>query len=124
MIKYCFCFFLCALTINGADEVEEAEPCYELRIIKCGPIKELGEFHDIFNYDSFWDQNKFLPYLHFDQVKLPIVWIDHHSPIELRNVLYFNPRVSNHEDNFSTSYLCYQAVEKDIWIAAVGCIAD
>lgn len=59
-----------------------------------------------------------------DQMKAPVIWIDHHGPFERRNVKYFNPRISNLDDNQPTSYMCHQVVEKDVWIAAIGCIAD
>src|SRR3989338_1955064 len=59
-----------------------------------------------------------------DEMKVPVIWIDHHGPFERNNVKYFNPRVSNFEDNHPTSYLCYQAVQQDLWLATVGCIAD
>jgi len=59
-----------------------------------------------------------------DEMKVPVVWIDHHGPFERDNVKYFNPRISNWEDNHPTSYMCHQIVESDIWIATVGCVAD
>lgn len=59
-----------------------------------------------------------------DAVKVPVVWVDHHGPFEREKVLYFNPRTSNQNDNFSTSHLCYQVVQRDIWISTLGCIAD
>jgi len=59
-----------------------------------------------------------------DSVKVPVVWIDHHGPYERRNVNYYNPRVQNQEDNFPTSYLCYQVVKQDLWIATLGSVAD
>ena len=59
-----------------------------------------------------------------DEMKVPVIWIDHHGPFERDNVKYFNPRISNWEDNHPTSYMCHQVVESDLWIAAIGCIAD
>ncbi len=59
-----------------------------------------------------------------DAMKVPVVWIDHHGPFKRNNVKYFNPRVSNPQDNHPTSYLCYQIVGEDLWIACVGCVAD
>ncbi len=59
-----------------------------------------------------------------DEMKVPVIWIDHHGPFERNNVKYFNPRVSNREDNHPTSYMCHQVVQQDLWIAAIGCVAD
>ena len=59
-----------------------------------------------------------------DAVKVPIIWIDHHGPFERQNVKLFNPRVANKDDNTPVTYTCYQVAEKDMWIAAVGCIGD
>ena len=70
-----------------------------------------------------------------DEMKVPVIWIDHHGPFERSNVKYFNPRISNWEDNHPTSYMCHQIVESEskasdaehrmyLWIATVGCVAD
>ena len=59
-----------------------------------------------------------------DGVKAPVIWVDHHGPFKRENVKYFNPRSSNQEDNFPTSFMCYQAVQQDTWIATLGCVAD
>ncbi len=59
-----------------------------------------------------------------DEMKVPVIWIDHHGPFERNNVKYFNPRISNWEDNQPTSFMCHQIVEQDLWIAAIGCVAD
>ncbi len=58
-----------------------------------------------------------------DKVKVPVIWIDHHSPIELDRVKYFNPRSKNN-DNIPVSYICYKVTEKDLWISTTGVIGD
>ena len=30
-----------------------------------------------------------------DEMKVPVIWVDHHGPFERSNVKYFNPRISN-----------------------------
>jgi single-stranded DNA-specific DHH superfamily exonuclease len=57
-----------------------------------------------------------------DNVKLPVVWVDHHDPLERNNVKYFNPRI--HGENEPPSSICYKVVNQDLWIAMVGCIGD
>src|SRR3989344_3878922 len=59
-----------------------------------------------------------------DEMKVPVIWIDHHGPFNRDNVKYFNPRISSWEDNHPTSFMCHQVVEQDLWIATVGCVAD
>jgi single-stranded DNA-specific DHH superfamily exonuclease len=59
-----------------------------------------------------------------DNVPVPVIWIDHHGPYERNNVKYFNPRLSKKSDNIPTTYMCYKVVNQDMWIAALGCIAD
>jgi single-stranded DNA-specific DHH superfamily exonuclease len=59
-----------------------------------------------------------------DGVSVPIVWIDHHTPLKRTKVKYFNPRIHKHDAYFPATYLCYRAVEQDMWIAMVGCVGD
>lgn len=61
-----------------------------------------------------------------DAVKVPLFWIDHHQPQEVRNVHYFNPRLQNPDAYVPTTRMAYQVSqdENDLWIAAAGCLAD
>lgn len=62
-----------------------------------------------------------------DEVKTPIVWIDHHEPLKRHGVKYFNPnKNSEHEINIPVSKICYNVVnnEKKIWVAACGTVGD
>ena len=59
-----------------------------------------------------------------DAVKRPIIWIDHHDPIERHKVKYFNPRKENKKDNIPVAALCYDVTQEDIWIGAIGAIGD
>ncbi|MFH1063857.1 MAG: DHH family phosphoesterase [Candidatus Woesearchaeota archaeon] len=59
---------------------------------------------------------------------IPIIWIDHHMPMKIHGVKYFNPRVENIDDSPCASYLCYNVIKdarpEDIWIAAAGTVGD
>ncbi|MBN2112019.1 DHH family phosphoesterase [Candidatus Woesearchaeota archaeon] len=57
-----------------------------------------------------------------DNVHLPVVWVDHHDPLERDNVKYFNSRV--YGENEPPSSVCFKVVKQDIWIAMAGCIGD
>ncbi|MBI5398936.1 DHH family phosphoesterase [Candidatus Woesearchaeota archaeon] len=63
-----------------------------------------------------------------DAAKIPMVWIDHHPPIEVRKVKYFNPRKDAPQENICTTHLCYNVVKdtrpQDIWIAMLGIVGD
>lgn len=59
-----------------------------------------------------------------DKAYAPVVWIDHHQPLDVEGVKYFNPRLNNIKDNQPVSYICYQVTKKDLWIAMTGCIGD
>jgi len=60
----------------------------------------------------------------FDRINVSCIWIDHHPPIKRNKVKYFNPRVNNSESNPPAAYLCYQAVQENLWISMVGCVGD
>lgn len=61
-----------------------------------------------------------------DAVKIPIFWIDHHQPQQIKNVHYFNPRLKNPDAYIPTTRMAYQVSQNpaDLWIAAAGCLAD
>jgi single-stranded DNA-specific DHH superfamily exonuclease len=59
---------------------------------------------------------------------IPIIWMDHHAPINIPGVKYFNPRVENAKDNSCIAYHCYNVIKEhrpeDLWIAAAGIVGD
>ena len=61
-----------------------------------------------------------------DAVRKPIIWIDHHQPLKVKNVKYFNPRSSNISDNYPASYTCYKVNndKANLWIAMTGIVGD
>jgi single-stranded DNA-specific DHH superfamily exonuclease len=60
-----------------------------------------------------------------DKAKRKIIWIDHHEPQKrYGNIKYYNPRIKNPKDNIPASFMCYQAVKQNLWIAMAGCIGD
>ena len=61
-----------------------------------------------------------------NNVKRPLFWIDHHQPIRLEHVHYYNPRLDDPEAYVPTTRMAYQITtrEEDEWIAAIGCLAD
>lgn len=63
-----------------------------------------------------------------DAAKIPMVWIDHHPPLQVHNVRYFNPRKDAPKENICTTHLCYTVVRdfrpQDLWIAMLGIVGD
>ncbi len=57
-----------------------------------------------------------------DKAGCKVIWIDHHEPIKLHNVKVFNPR--HHGPSVPTTYMAYQIAQQDLWLAALGCVAD
>src|SRR5574341_442732 len=61
-----------------------------------------------------------------DAVKVPIIWIDHHTVLERDRIKYFNPQKRG--VNIPTPVLIWQVTgeerPEDLWIATVGSIGD
>ena len=59
-----------------------------------------------------------------DEIKVPIIWIDHHPLQENHKIKYFNPRKYDEKNAVPTSELCYHVVKDYEWIAVVGIVSD
>src|SRR3989338_4325297 len=61
-----------------------------------------------------------------DGSKVPVYWIDHHTPQDRQNVKYYNPRIKKSDAYIPTTRIAHEIVndDEDMWIAAVGCVAD
>ena len=59
-----------------------------------------------------------------DKINVPIVWIDHHPPVDRKGVNYYNPLLNDKNDNRPTSYWAYRVVKENEWIAVMGIIGD
>ncbi len=60
-----------------------------------------------------------------NHAKVPIVWIDHHGPFEIKGLeLYINPKKYTEKLYLPTSYLTWLIAKKDMWIAMTGTVAD
>ncbi len=60
----------------------------------------------------------------FERVKVPIMWVDHHPIIAVKNIHYFNPRVHDEKDARPTTYQCYLIAGEESWESLLGCIGD
>lgn len=59
-----------------------------------------------------------------ENVKTPIMWVDHHPVVNIKGIHYFNPRVHDKDDARPTSYQCSLIADEKSWIALLGCIGD
>ncbi len=84
-------------------------------------LKKVQEYHPdkIFIVDIAIVEQDFI-----DKANVPIIWIDHHEPLERSKVKYYNPRIKEPLNNVPSSYMCYHVVQQDLWIAMAGCIGD
>ncbi|RME31419.1 hypothetical protein D6789_02845 [Candidatus Woesearchaeota archaeon] len=62
-----------------------------------------------------------------DAVKTPIIWLDHHEPVDTsrwKHVRYYNPRVNDDTDNRPTTHWAFAISGGPLWLAVVGSAAD
>lgn len=59
-----------------------------------------------------------------NKVNVPIIWVDHHKPVKVKGVKYYNPILNNKNDNRPVTYWCYKITDQDLWIATIGTISD
>ncbi len=60
-----------------------------------------------------------------DKVNVPIIWIDHHTPVERGGVKYYvNPRIREANVYIPTSSIVYEIIGGQIWIAFIADIGD
>ena len=84
-------------------------------------IRELNP-DKIFILDKALVSEEFLEYTR--DHNLPVIWIDHHEPQNLKDVFYYNPLHGKKKSKEPTSYLCWKVVKQDDWLALVGCLND
>ena len=59
-----------------------------------------------------------------DALNVPCIYIDHHTPLKLKNVYYFNPRATDPGIYCPVSLIAYNVVKQDSWIGAAGVAGD
>lgn len=110
-----FCRFLGhgkGVAIKSFPKLDES---YTRKIRELNPDK-------IFILDKPMVSEEFIEYC--AQHGLPIIWIDHHEPQKMKDVNYYNPMNGKKPSNEPVSYLCWQVVQRDDWIALLGCLND
>ncbi len=106
------------LVRNGTGMMVKSVPRVDDRFVR----KASDDAYDkVFIMDIAMVEQSFV-----DAVRKPVIWIDHHPPMKVDGVKYFNPRVGDIKDNYPASYLCYKVSQRreDLWIAMVGTVGD
>jgi len=96
-------------------------------VIKSRPYIDEKFSHKVINYEAdkvFILDIAVVKQEFIDEVKRKVIWIDHHSPLDLERVDYFNPRIHQDDIIYPVTNICYDIVKQDIWIAMAGCIGD
>ncbi len=101
---------------RGEGVVVKGSP--KLEVIYSNKVNELHP-DKIFVFDKPIITEEFVEKIH-----VPIIWIDHHTPLKLKGVKYFNPRIENIKDGSPVTYWCYKITKQDLWIATIGSYAD
>lgn len=96
-------------------------------VVKCSPVLDQQYVRKIHEYrpDRVFVLDKPIIEQDFvDEAKVQIVWIDHHPPVHIEGVHYFNPRLEDEKDNRPTSYWCYRVAKQNLWLAMCGIVGD
>lgn len=112
----CSFLLLYKLHREGTGIVVKSAPKLDLKFYR--KVEELNP-DKIFILDLPLVEQEFV-----DKAKRPVFYLDHHQPQELKNVNYYNPRCNDANAYLPTSFMAYQINPQELWIAAVGCLAD
>ena len=97
-------------------------------VLKTKPILEEGLYMKVREYNPDYIFILDIPIVEqefIDKANVPIIWLDHHKPIDRKGVKYFNPRLNDDKNNKPTTYWAHKITEEKFpWLAAVGTISD
>ncbi len=96
-------------------------------VIKSSPVLDVSFLRKVEEYspDFVFILDKPMVSEEFvEGVHVPIIWVDHHAPVDVKGVRYYNPRVNNPDIYLPTSYICYKVVKQDLWVAMCGIVGD
>ncbi len=97
-------------------------------VLKTKPILEEGFYVKVQEYNPDYIFILDIPIVDqefLDKVNVPVIWLDHHQPLERKGVKYFNPMLGKNKNNKPTTYWAHKiAEEKFPWLATVGTISD
>jgi single-stranded DNA-specific DHH superfamily exonuclease len=114
----CSFILLYKLSHEGKGVIVKSSPVLDRRF-----LRKVEENHPdkIFVLDKPMMEQEFV-----DGAKTKIIYIDHHNPLDLKNVEYFNPKIKDPDIYIPVTRMAYQINNdpKNLWIATVGCLFD
>lgn len=97
-------------------------------VIKTKPVLDEGFYMKIEEYRPDYVFILDIPIVtqeFIDRINVPIIWLDHHQPLERKGVHYYNPMVKAPKNNKPTTYWAHKiSEEKFPWLATLGTISD
>ncbi len=97
-------------------------------VLKTKPVLDIDMYRKVQEYNPDYVFILDIPIVtqeFIDKINVPIIWLDHHNPIERKGVHYYNPMLKSPKDNKPTTYWAHKiAEEKYLWLATLGTIAD
>ena len=96
-------------------------------VLKTTSVLDLDIFHKVDEYNPdviFVLDIPIVSQEFIDRCEVPILWLDHHSPIKRKGVKYFNPMLKS-KKTIPTTHMAYEITErKELFLATVGTISD
>jgi single-stranded DNA-specific DHH superfamily exonuclease len=97
-------------------------------VLKTKPILEEGLYMKVQEYNPDYIFILDIPIVEqefLDRANVPVIWLDHHKPLERKGVKYFNPMLGEKKDNRPTTYWAHKITEEKFpWLATLGTISD
>lgn len=96
-------------------------------VLKTTSILDLNLYHKVEEYNPDYIFILDIPIVtqeFVDRCDVPVIWLDHHSPVKLKKIKYFNPMLKS-KTTIPTTYMAYKiAEEKELFLGTLGSIAD
>ncbi len=96
-------------------------------VLKTTSVLDLNLFHKVEEYNPdviFILDIPIVSQDFIDRCEVPILWLDHHSPIKRKGIKYFNPMLKS-KKTVPTTHMAYEITEeKELFLATIGTISD
>ena len=97
-------------------------------ILRTTSVLDLNMYHKVEEYSPDLIIALDIPIIDqefINKANVPILWLDHHTPLKRKGVHYFNPKLKNKKAEIPTTHQAYEiAEENDLFLATLGNISD